>query len=51
MGQSGGGSPEITIRAWTKNTAVTVANTSDMGRVWALFRMLPPVWFDAEAVT
>ncbi len=92
MGQSGGGSPEVTVRAWTKNTEetgdganadatvsivrtatgrttaewlststaglkelvrykFTVANTSDMGRGWALFRMLPPVWFNAEAVT
>lgn len=88
MGQAGGGSPEITVRAWTKNTEDTgdgadadatvsivrtatgrttaewlstsstglkelvryklaVANTSDLGTVWVLFRMLPPVWFNA----
>ena len=25
----------------------SVGNTSDVGTVWALFRMLNPVWFDA----
>ncbi len=25
----------------------SVSNTSDVGTVWALFRMLSPVWFDA----
>ena len=25
----------------------SISNTSDMGTVWVLFRMLPPVWFDA----
>ena len=25
----------------------SVGNISDVGTVWALFRMLSPVWFDA----
>ncbi len=29
---------------------IAVANTSDMGTVWDLFRMLPQVWFNAVRV-